>query len=265
MTSNASCPRRILITGGSKGIGLATAQALFRRGHALVLAARGQAALTAAARSIAESGGSVQTVTMDVTDASSVARGIDEALRTGPIDVLVNNAGSGEQRSFLEQSDATVRREMELNFFGALATTRAVLPSMIERRQGLIVNVSSLLGTVGTATMASYSASKAALEAFTHALRGEVERYGVRTTVFVAPHTQTELGAQCEFQGVRSLPAEYVAKELVHAIERAPRRYAASPVYRVFLRLAAWMPTFMERQLLASVQHRLPETRALDA
>ena len=266
--SKTSSRKRILITGGSKGIGLATAQALARRGHALVLAARGQPALAAAERSIAASGGAVQVVTMDVTDDRSVDRGIDEALRAGPIDVLVNNAGIGEQRTFLEQSEAAAHREMELNYFGARRTARAVLPGMIERGDGLIVNVSSLLGSVGTSTMASYSATKAALEAFTHALRGEVEPFGVRTTVFVAPHTQTELGAQCEFQGVRSLPPDYVAEELVRAIERAPRRYAASPVYRMFLRLAAWLPTFMERQLLASVRHRLPAaspTRVLDA
>ena len=257
--------KRILITGGSKGIGLATAKALARRGHSLILAARGQSALAAAQRSIAEGGGTVQIVTMDVTDDASVVRAIDEALRSGPIDVLVNNAGIGEQVTFLEQSEAAAHREMELNYFGARRTARAVLPSMIDRGQGLIVNVSSLLGTVGTSTMASYCATKAALEAFTHGLRGEVERFGVQTSVFVAPHTQTELGAQCEFRGVRSLPAEYVAKELVRAIERAPRRYAASPVYRFFLRLAAWLPMFMERQLLASVRHRLPEpTRALE-
>ena len=260
MPEKTRSPKRILITGASKGIGLATAQVLAKRGHALVLAARGPGPLEDAKRAVDVHGGPVQVVTMDVTDDESVTHGVEEALQHGPIDVLVNNAGGGEQVTFLEQTEESAHREMELNYFGARRTARAVLPSMMERGGGLIVNVSSLLGTVGTSTLANYCASKAALEAFTHALRGEVERHGVKTTVFVPPHTQTQLGAQCEFKGVPSLPADYVARALARTIEKAPRRYAASPVYRIFLRLAAWLPRFMERQLLASVEHRLPGT-----
>ncbi len=254
-----SRPRRILITGASQGIGRATARALAAQGHSLVLAARGREALEAAALEIRRAGGGAQAIVLDVTDPASVARGVSEALAAGPLEVLVNNAGSCQQRPFACCTEAELRQELELNYFGAQRMIRAVLPAFVQQRSGLIVNVSSLLGSSAAPTTANYSASKAALEAFSHALRGELAHTGVRVTVFVAPHTQTELGARTEFRGVTSLPVDYVARELVYAIDSAPRRYAASPVYRLLLRLAAWCPRLMERQMLASVRHLLQE------
>ncbi len=158
---------------------------------------------------------------------------------------------------FLARDPALLRQEMELNYWGVQRVVRALLPSMIARRQGNIVNVSSLLGFVPSPTTSNYCGTKAALNAWTHALRGEVARFGIRTTVFVAPHTQTSLGAVTEFDGVKSLPVEYTANQLCRAIDRAPRLYAGSPVYSIFLRLAAWFPLFMERQLAASVERLL--------
>jgi len=256
MTSSAT-HKRVLITGASRGIGRATAIALAARGYRVVLAARDQAALTAVQTQIRDAGGHAEVVAMDLTDRASVEAGAREALARGTIDVLVNNAGIASQAEFLEQPEATRQAEMELNYFGMQRITRAVLPAMIERGDGLIVNVSTLLGTVGTATTANYSGTKAALEAFSHGLRGEVSRFGIRVTVFVAPHTQTEMGRHTDFRGVKSLPVTYVAGQLARAIERAPRRHPAGPVYRVLLWLAAWFPAFMEARLLASVQHRL--------
>jgi short-subunit dehydrogenase len=254
-----SNPRRILITGASHGIGRATALALAEQGHSLVLAARGSDALNALAEQIRRAGGTAQPVVLDVTDTDSVTRGVAEILAEGPVDALVNNAGNLRQHEFLRLSEADVEAEMNLNYFGAQRMIRALLPSFLERRSGLIVNVSSLLGSSAAPTAANYSASKAALEAFSHALRGELARFGVRVTVFVAPHSQTELGQRSEFRGVTSLPVEYVARELVRAIDAAPRRYAGSPVYRVLLRLAAWFPEMMERQMVACVKHLFTE------
>ena len=211
------------------------------------------------AAQIRGSGGRAQAFALDVTNAASVEMTLAEVLAGGPIDVLVNNAGTAYQAEFLTQPVSRLREEIELNYFGALQMIRALLPSFILRRQGAIVNVSSLLGSAAAPTTANYSASKAALEAFSRGLRGELARFGIRVTVFVAPHTQTELGTRTDFRRVKSLPAAYVATELVRAIDRTPDRYAASPVYRVLLRLAAWFPRWMERQMLSSVQHLLPE------
>ncbi len=227
-----STPKRILITGASRGIGK-------------------QAALTLASR------GRAEVLPMDVTDDAGTASAVARMLATGPCDVVVNNAGTCFQGRFLTQEPDLLRQEMELNYFGAQRVTRAVLPSMIARRDGTIVNVSSLLGIVGTPTTSNYSGTKAALNAWTHGLRGEVAQHGVRMVLFVAPHTQTALGAATEFDGVRSLPVAYTVNELCRAIDRAPRQYAASPVYRLLIRLAGWFPAFMERQVAASVKRLL--------
>jgi short-subunit dehydrogenase len=252
--------RRILITGASRRIGRATALALAERGHHVVLAARDPSRLEAVAQAVRALGrAEVEVAPMDVTDEASVRTAIETLLARGPIDVLVNNAGIAHQGEFRVMEHCVQEEEMQLNSFGMLRVTRALLPSLIARRRGLIVNVSSLLGTVGAPTTANYGATKAALEAFSQGLRGELRRFGVRVSVFVAPHTRTELGAHTDFRGVRSLPVEYVARELVTAIDLAPRRYAASPVYRFLLRLAGWFPQFMERRLFASVEHLLTE------
>ena len=254
-TSKSS--KRILVTGASRGIGRGAAVALAARGHAVVLAARNVAELERAASEIGAAGGKAEVVQMDVTDDASVGEGIARVLQSGPCDVVINNAGSCHQADFLAQDMGARRAEMELNYWGALRVTRAVLPSMLRRRRGVVVNVSSLLGFVPSPTTANYCATKAALNAWSHALRGEVDRFGVKVVVFVAPHTQTECGRGAQFDGVVSLPVEYTVEELLVAVDRAPRQYAGSPVYRMFLRLARWFPTFMERRLAASTRRLL--------
>lgn len=252
-----SKPRRILITGASQGIGRATALALARAGHRIVLAARREPALKSVAHEIEQLGAQAEIAVLDLQDTASVERAMAEVLDRGPVDVLINNAGHVAQREFLHQDPALLDVEFDVNYFGMQRMIRAWLPSAIRHGEGSIVNVSSLLGSVGAPTTANYGASKAALESFSHALRGEVDRFGIAVTVFVAPHTKTEMGKHTEFRGVTSLPVDYVAKELVRAVDSRPRRYAASPVYRLLLRLASWFPEFMEARLVASVKHLL--------
>ncbi|MBL8740692.1 MAG: SDR family NAD(P)-dependent oxidoreductase, partial [Myxococcales bacterium] len=191
---------------------------------------------------------------LDVTDDESVTRAVRELLAGGACDVLVNNAGTFHQREFVLQPAEEQRAEMELNYFGPLRLARALVPAFIAQRSGLVVNVSSLLGSIASPTAASYGATKAALESFSYSLRAELARFGVRVTVYVAPHTQTDLGRAAEFDGVVSLPVEYAAKELIHAIDRAPRRYAASPVYRFLLWLGRLFPAFMEARVGAGTK-----------
>jgi short-subunit dehydrogenase len=241
-----------LITGASRGIGRESARQLARAGHTVVLAARDAAALSALAREIEGEGGRAEALPLDLRDPESVRRAVDALLRAGPCDVLVNNAGLCDQTEFLLQAPAAQRDEMELNYWGALALTRALLPSLLRRGAGVVVNVSSLLGGIASPTTATYCASKAALEAWSHALRAEVARFGVRVTVFVAPHTDTELGRRTRFEGVPSLPVSYTARELLRAIDTAPRKYVASPVYRLLLWLARLFPAFMEARVGAS-------------
>jgi 3-oxoacyl-[acyl-carrier protein] reductase len=249
-----SSPRRILITGASRGIGRETARMLARRGHNVVLAARDREALAQLAGEIEQAGGAAEVLPLDVTDDASVAHAVRQLLEGGACEVVVNNAGTCDQREFILQPVAAQRAEMELNYWGALRVTRALLPDFIRRRRGLVVNVSSLLGSIASPTTAGYGASKAALESWSFALRAELARFGVGVTVFVAPHTQTELGKATEFDGVVSLPVAYVATELIRAIDRAPRKYAASPVYRFLLWLGRMFPAFMEARVGAGTK-----------
>lgn len=254
-----STSKRILVTGASRGIGRATALALARQGHTVALAARDEGALRELAGEIARAGGKAEVTPMDVTDDASVERGIARLLEAGPCDVVINNAGSCDQADFLVQKMETQRSEMDLNYWGAVRVTRALLPSMLGRRSGVVVNVSSMLGIVASPTTANYSATKAALNAWSHALRGEVGRFGVQVVVFVAPHTDTASGRRVRFDGVVSLPVEYTVEALLRAVDRAPRQAAASPVYRLLLRLAGLFPAFIESRVAASARpHLLP-------
>jgi 3-oxoacyl-[acyl-carrier protein] reductase len=241
--------QRILITGASRGIGRAAALALARAGHHLVLAARDELALEALAREIAQAGGRAEVLVMDVSDDGSVERAMHELAGRGGCDVVVNNAAVCEQAEYLAQTPAARRAELELNYWGPQRVVGALLPAWTRRGRGLIVNVSSLLGSVASPTTASYGASKAALESWSFALRAELARFGIGVSVFVAPHTDTEMGRRVRFEGVHSLPVEYTARELLVAIDRAPRRYVASPVYRLLLLLARWFPAWMERSV----------------
>ena len=253
-------PKRILVTGASRGIGRETALQLASGGHTVILAARDEVALEGVAREVAQRGGRAEILPLDLTDERSVGDAVQSMLRRGGCDVLVNNAGICEQTEFLLQPGATQRAEMELNYWGTLRITRALLPALIARGSGLVVNVSSLLGSIPSPTTANYCATKAALEAWSHALRAEVVRFGVRVTVFVAPHTQTEMGMAVKFDGVASLPVAYTASQLVRAIDAAPRKYAGSPVYRVFLWLARMFPAFMEARVGSSAVRYLSRT-----
>jgi 2-hydroxycyclohexanecarboxyl-CoA dehydrogenase len=124
---------------------------------------------------------------MDVTDAASVRSAIADAVRiTGPIDVLVNNAGGGGMAMFVDTDEADWDFVLALNLRGAIACTHAVLPTMFERRQGVIVNVASESGRVGTVAGAVYSAAKAGVIGFSKAIAREGAPYGVRCNA-VAP------------------------------------------------------------------------------
>lgn len=250
-------PKRILITGASRGIGRCTAELLARAGHRVVLAARDAAALREVADGITRGGGRAEVLVMDVTDAASVAQAIPAALAAGPIDVAVNSAAVCEQGEFLCLSSETCHAELDLNYSGALRVARALLPHWIERRAGLLVNLSSLLGSVASPTTANYGASKAALESWSYAMRAELKRFGVGVTVFVVPHTDTEMGRRVRFEGVYSLPVDYTSRELLRAIDRAPRRYAGSPVYRMLLWLGRLFPEFMEARVGATARSSL--------
>ncbi|WP_433566127.1 SDR family NAD(P)-dependent oxidoreductase [Nocardia sp. CA-151230] len=170
-----------LITGASSGLGKALAEYALARGDQAVVVASSTASTTELASRYPETALALQ---LDVTDAAHRANGVRTALdRFGAIDILVNNAAIDYIGALEEQEEPDYRRLFEVNFFGAVALTREVLPSMRHRRTGLIVNVSSMDGFASLPANGYYSASKFALEGFTEALWQEIEPLGLRAMV----------------------------------------------------------------------------------
>ncbi|TRW89132.1 SDR family NAD(P)-dependent oxidoreductase [Mycolicibacterium sp. 018/SC-01/001] len=170
--------RRWFVTGGTPGnFGVAFAEAALETGDRVVLTSRRPKELQSWAD---QYGDRVLVVPMDVTDAAAVQAAVRSAEdHFGGIDVLVNNAGRGWYGSIEAMDESTMRAMFELNFFGVLSVTRAVLPGMRARGTGWIVNVSSVAGLVSAPGFGYYSATKFAIEAITDALRDEVAPQGI--------------------------------------------------------------------------------------
>jgi 2-hydroxycyclohexanecarboxyl-CoA dehydrogenase len=182
MTLARFADRTALITGGASGIGAATAQRLADEGALVIVADLDHEGAKVIAKEVRG-----HAVRMDVTDTESVAGAISEAEHAvGHIDVLVNNAGGSRMAMFLDTDEANWDAVLLLNLRGAMSCTRAVLPGMLERRSGSIVNVSSEAGHIGTVAGAAYSAAKGGILGFTKSIARETARLGVRCNA-VAP------------------------------------------------------------------------------
>lgn len=172
-----------IVTGASSGIGLATAKALAAAGYRVFGTSR---------RTAAGTGPSVTMLTCDVTDEASVAALVAAVLdETGRIDLLVNNAGFGISGGAEESSIAQAQALFDVNLFGVVRMTRAVLPAMRARGWGRIVNISSVLGLVPAPYMTLYAASKHALEGYSESLDHEVRGQGIRVILVEPAYTRT--------------------------------------------------------------------------
>ena len=179
MKALQSMSKTILITGASSGFGRDTAETLFRAGHTVYASMRrAQGKNREAAEALRNLG--IKTVELDVSDDASVEAGVKQVLaEAGKIDVLVNNAGImsvGVTEAFTAEQAKVV---FDTNVIGLLRVTRAVLPSMRQKRDGLIINIGSILGRVTFPFLGIYGASKMAVEALTDSLRYEVSQLGV--------------------------------------------------------------------------------------
>lgn len=165
----------ILVTGASSGIGLACANALHARGHIVYGSTRDLKRLQSA---------SFKPIELDVTDDASVNTAVDNIIKSeGKIDVLVNNAGNGIAGPAYAMPVESAKKQFETNFFGVVRISSAVLPGMIDNKNGLIVNISSLAGLFGLPYQGMYCASKHAIEGYSQSLRMELRNTGVRITL----------------------------------------------------------------------------------
>ncbi|ABC82974.1 SDR family oxidoreductase [Anaeromyxobacter dehalogenans] len=178
------------ITGASKGIGRILADALLADGHRVAATSRDRAALE---KSSPEANGLLALET-DLTNAASVKAAIDATVeRFGAIDVVVNNAGYGQQGTVEALSDAEYRRNFEVNVFAPLQVLRHALPHMRRQRSGHIVNIASIVGIQGGyAGWSSYAATKFALAGLTESLAAEVAELGIKATVVYPGPVRTD-------------------------------------------------------------------------
>jgi len=207
--------KTVLITGCSSGFGLETARYFLEQGWNVVATMRTpQADLLPASDKL-------RILPLDVTNADSIR---DVVQAAGPIDVLVNNAGIGVLGAFEATPMSTVRDIFDTNTFGLMALTQAVLPQFRKRRAGVIVNVTSAVTFKPFVLLAAYTASKAAVEAFSECLSLEVQGFGVRTCVVqpgLGPGTKFGENARPRMDGL--IPEEYASiAEEVFAGMKAP-------------------------------------------
>ena len=189
-----------LITGAGKGIGKAIAIALAKEGVQVGLVARTLKDVQDLAEEINAAGGvtvggaKAVAATADVSDINAVNKAVETIrAKLGSIDILINNAGTGTFGKFLELTPEEWENQVKVNLFGVYYTTRAVLPEMIERKTGDIVNISSSAGLKGAAITSAYSASKFGVMGLTESLMQEVRKHNIRVTAMAPSTIVTEL------------------------------------------------------------------------
>ena len=183
-----------LVTGAGKGIGKAIALALAAEGVHVGLLARTEKDLQNVADEITAKGGKAAFATADISKIEEVNAAVAKITgELGNIDILINNAGTGTFGKFLELEPEAWENQVRINLFGVYYATRAVLPQMIERKSGDIINISSTAGKTGAAVTSAYSASKFGVFGLTESLMQEVRKHNIRVTALAPSTIVTEL------------------------------------------------------------------------
>jgi len=244
-----SNPLVFLITGCSSGIGRATAAAAAAAGHRVFATAR-------RTESLGDMGPRIEALPLDVTDEASIESAVSQAIaRAGRIDVLVNNAGYGQMGTVEDIPIARWRAEFDVNVFGLIAVTQAVLPHMRARRTGRVVNIGSIAGRIAYPFGGAYCASKYAVEAISDALRLEVERFGIRVVLIEPGPVHTRFGERVETEVE---PLAHDAGSAYHAwYEKAYARFRRES------RVGALPPDAVARAVLRAATSRQPRARYL--
>jgi 3-oxoacyl-[acyl-carrier protein] reductase len=189
--------KNALITGAGKGIGKAIALALAKEGVNVILLARTQDEIDNVAAKARSLRVKALAITADVADINSVNAAVEKALTEfKTIDILINNAGIATFGKFLELEPAAWERIIQVNLMGTYYVTRAVLPNMIERQTGDIINISSTAGLSGNALTSAYSASKFAVLGLTDSLMQEVRKHNIRVTALVPSTVATDMAKE---------------------------------------------------------------------
>jgi len=257
----------VIITGGSRGIGLAAAQLFLEKGYTVYTISRTGCDVKG-----------VNPILCDVTDGKRLKEAIDGIFaRENRIDVLVNNAGGGISGSVEKTAPADARRLFELNFFACFEAVKYTVPYMRRRKSGKIINIGSVAGAMHVPFQAFYSASKAAVEALSNCLRGELEPFGIKVATVMPGDTKTgftdareknfekndpDYGARIsrsielmEKDERSGMPAESVAKIIYKAaVSKNPKPvYVVGFKYNFFMLLARLLPKRLVQFILNSM------------
>jgi len=231
--------RRVVLTGASGGIGAALAARLAAPGVTMLLTGRDAGRLAQAADAARARGATVETATLDVTDASATAATLRAFDAAGPVDLLIANAGvsSGTRADGARESAAAARRVVEVNLLGAMNTVHPLADAMAARGAGAIALVSSLAAVRPLPDLPAYSASKAGLRAWGDALRGALRPCGVRVCVICPGFVTSPMSAR--HRGFK--PFEMSAGRAAAIIDRGLRRGSAHVSFPWPLALLSWL------------------------
>jgi short-subunit dehydrogenase len=268
----------VLITGSSRGLGLALAEEFARHGCNVVLCARDENELMRARQQVEKLGAEVGAVACDLTKPEQVQHLIDSARRQfGHIDILVNNAGIITVGPLSAQSLEDFREAMDVIFWGTVRPTLAVLPEMVERRQGRIVNITSIGGKVSIPHLVPYSCAKFAAVGFSEGLHAELKKFGIHVLTVVPGLMRTGSHLNAFFKGrhqeefgwfalsgtnpLLSVSAEHAARRVVSATRRKQVELTIGSQARL-LALAHGVAPGLVTEGLALVNRLLPSSEA---
>lgn len=260
---------RVLLTGAAGGIGSALAEQMLERGARLALIGRTEDELNSLTGHLRATGGTVHAASADLLDPIARIEAVAQMRNLlGGVDLLINCAGLLSFCPFAEEDPAVLERIVQLNLVTPMLLVRQLLPEMLERGSGRIVNVGSTFGSIGFAWFAAYSASKFGLRGFSESLRRELEGTGVGVT-YVAPRavkTSLNTGAvyrMAEATGMNMDDPAWVAARIVSAIEADSKDVYLGFPEKLFARLNGFLPRLVDGGLRK--QNQVMEPFARDA
>lgn len=252
--------KRILITGAAGGIGKMLARELGRRGAELLLADRDAEALESLRDEVVAAGGEVKIAAIDLLQPEAPDQLAIRAMQElGGVDILVNLAGIMSFKLFQEETAESIERLWRVNTIAPMQLTRALLPQMLERHDGRIVNVGSVYGSIGFPCFVNYSANKFAVRGFSQALRRELEGTGIGVTYVGPRYVRTPINAgpvarMSAAMKVNMDDPDIVAASIVRAIEQDKKELYIGFPESLFVRINAILPGLVDNSLRKQVQ-----------
>lgn len=252
--------KRVWITGASSGIGEALAKAFAEQGAHLVISARNEAELNRVAAACAEAGAaSVLVQALDLAQHETIPGIVDKILRqSGKVDILINNGGISQRALAKDTALDVDKRLMNVNYFGTVALTKALLPSMLTHQLGHIVTVTSLTGKFGSPKRSSYAASKHALHGFFDSLRAELGQTPIQITLICPGFVRTNVSVNAltgdgRAQGTmddatgKGMHPDALARKILRAVENGKEEayFGGKEVLGVYLK--RFFPAYFSR------------------